>query len=387
MTAPLLFVAERFPPDIGGLAQSGARIAQALTELGQPVDVLAWTRSLPPGALRTTEPGDGGPVVHHLGLFANLDLSMQHTANVVEWLHGERGYGRVWGHYLFPAGFAATLMGKTLGLPVVVSARGNDVDRMTFPPGDFARLLWTLERADLVTTVSEDLARKVAVLLGRTPALQVLPNAVDVDTFTPGAPSDTLRASLGIAAGEVVLGFSGELRHKKGFPFMLDALAHLRRSRAACLLVIGEVRPAAVPYIQRFASDHPEAAERILVTGRLDERALVVEHLRLCDVFLQPSMWDGMPNAVLEAMACARCVVASDAGGIAEVVEHGQSGVVLPRARLHLLGHAIAELLDQPAAVRDEMGHAARRRVETRFRPEHERTALAETLRRLDALD
>ena len=71
----------------------------------------------------------------------------------------------------------------------------------------------------------------------------------------------------------------------------------------------------------------------------------MARHLRLCDVVLLPSVWDGMPNALLEAMACGRPVIASDAGGIAEVVEHGVSGLLVPRASLHRLGEAVLELL------------------------------------------
>ena len=112
------------------------------------------------------------------------------------------------------------------------------------------------------------------------------------------------------------------------------------------------------------------------MTGPLDDPNAVARHLRLCDVVLLPSVWDGLPNALLEAMACARPVLASDSGGIPEVIEHGVSGLMLPRASLHRLGEAILELLDQGPEFASALGTAARQRVLTHFHPEIERTLL-----------
>jgi glycosyltransferase involved in cell wall biosynthesis len=384
---------ERFPPDLGGLARSGARIAGSLARLGIDVHVLAWTKTCPPGALETVDAGEvhpeaAGATLHRLGLYAKQDFSLQHTFNVLEWLHGEVGFEAVWGHYLFPAGFAAVLFAEQVGLPSVVSARGNDVDRATFPPGDFARLLWTLERAGRVACVSGALAKKVRVLLGeRHQRVDVVPNAVDAEVFAPAPdedPSD-LRARLGIEPDEAVLVFAGELRQKKGFPFLLEALVQTRRSRPACLLVIGEVRPRDRPKLTAFAQEHPEDAARVIVTGRLDLPAEVAAHLRLADVFLHPSLWDGLPNAVLEAMACGRVVLASDAGGIPDAVEHGVSGFLVPRHQLHRFGDAVTELLDLEAAQRHAYGAAARARVVERFLRGSEEARLRELLQRLVA--
>src|SRR5690606_1998061 len=217
--------------------------------------------------------------------------------NLLEHLHREAPFDVFWGHYLFPAGFVAVFAAELFEARSTVSARGNDVDRMMFPPGDFARLRWTLERADVVTAVSEELVKKIAILARReaTPIV----NAVDLARFTAGPADAALRARLGIEPGEAVLGFCGELRHKKGFPFLLEALCRVRTERPACLLVIGEVRPREIPHLQAFAAQHPDAARRILVTGRIDDPAEVAAHYRLADVYLQPSVWEGLPNALL----------------------------------------------------------------------------------------
>jgi glycosyltransferase involved in cell wall biosynthesis len=378
-----LVIAERYPPDLGGVARSAERTSASLRLLGLEVDVLSLTRALPPGALETEPREREAVVVHRLGAFSHADLSLQHAFNVVQWLARDRPYGLLWGHYLFPAGFAAVLYAKQLGLPVTVSARGNDVDQLMFPPGDFARLCWTLERAGVITAASRDLARKIDVLLGRDAGVLVVPNAVDPDLFSPGEPDRELRAALGIEPGEAVLGFAGELRHKKGFPFMLEALCTVRRQRPACLLVMGEVRGRELPHLQTFAAAEPRAAERILLTGPIEDRGRMAACYRLCDLYLQPSVWDGLPNSLLEAMACGRLVLCSDAGGIPEVVVHGVSGFMLPRAELHQLGTAATELLALSPEAKAAYGRAARARVLERHHPGLEHQALGAALDRL----
>ncbi|MCZ7648692.1 MAG: glycosyltransferase [Planctomycetota bacterium] len=381
----LLMLVQRFPPDIGGMATSGARIAAACRRLGHAVEVVAWTKSLPPGEVERLDAGEvaaaaRGVALHRVGLFHNWDLSLQHTGNVMEWLHGQAPFDALWGHGLYPAGFMAAFFGSRFGVRSIVSARGNDVDQMMFPPGDFARLLWTLQRASAITSVSADLARKIDVLLGRDGGVVVTPNAVDTGLFSPGPPDAELRRRLGIAEGEAVLAFSGELRHKKGFPFMQEALTAVRRARPACLLVVGEVRPREQAQLAHYAAQFPEDAARVLVTGHLDDPAAVARHLRLADLFLMPSLWDGLPNALLEALSCGVLCLGSDGGGIPEVLEHGLNGVVLPRTQLHRLGEAILEALALPEARRRGLAEAGRKTIVERFDGASEAQALRRVL-------
>jgi glycosyltransferase involved in cell wall biosynthesis len=370
----LLFVTERFPPDIGGLAASAGRIAAALSQLGIAVDVLTWSRFLQPGEVLPPEPSSAKtiaePSIYRIGLYRHWDMTLPHTLNLLDWLHQRHPYDAVWGHYLFPSGFLATWFAQIQAIPSVVSVRGNDFDRALFPPGDFARLQWTLERASLVTTVSQDLARKVQVLSHRPEAaIAVLPNAVDCEVFAEGEASQSieLREALGMEPESVVLGFSGELREKKGQRFLLEALSTVQRDRPAHLLIIGEVRPSDEVTLQSFRAQDPVAAERIIITGHLANPADVARHLRLCDVFLLPSLWEGMPNALLEAMACGCCCIASDAGGIPEVMTHGENGFLIPRSQLHRLGEAVLECLDLGVAERRQIGVAAREFVRSHF--------------------
>jgi glycosyltransferase involved in cell wall biosynthesis len=375
----LLFLAERYPPDLGGVATSAFRISRALASLGVAVDVITWTRSLQPGVVTNDA---GNPAVYRMGRFREWDTTMPHTMNLVDRLCSLQSYDAVWGHYLSPAGFLAAWTGRLKGIRSAVSIRGNDLDRDMFPPGDFARLRWTLENADCITAVTGALADKVAALCGRNDVIH-LHNAVDHETFKPLPPNAALRESLGIRADEAVLGFAGELREKKGLQYLIRALRAVQSRRPACLLVIGEVRPSEMPRLMQWIPAGDLMENRIVVTGQIATPAQVNEHLQLCDVYLQPSLWDGMPNALLEAMAAGCGAIGSDAGGIPEIITAGADGIIIPRWQLHRLGDAVLEWLDADPEHRTRVRRAARQRVISEFGLDKERRELQAILETL----
>jgi glycosyltransferase involved in cell wall biosynthesis len=387
MKGRLLFLSERYSPDLGGVATSATRISRALAQIGNDVDVIAWTRTLDAGVVTAEE---GNPCIYRMGRFREWDTTLPHTSNLFDWLLSKHSYNAIWGHYPAPAGFLAAWFGRLKNIPSAVSVRGNDLDRDIYPPGDFARLRWTLEHADSVSAVTAELAAKVAALSGRKDVI-CLKNVVDPGIFTPltepaGADALALREKRGILPGEAVLGFAGELREKKGLQFLVDALRQVREKRPACLLVIGEVRPSEMPRLMQWTGtlgleDLDE--RRILITGRLGTAGEVHAHLRLCDVYLQPSLWDGMPNALLEAMAAGCVVIGSDAGGIPEVITDGVDGIIVPRWRLHQLGGVVLDWLSRDQGTRMRMQQAARDRVVENFGPEQEHSQLQALLGRL----
>lgn len=366
LTRPcLLFLTERYAPDSGGVSTSAGRIAGALAGLGHQVDVVCWTRSVAAGVITHQA---GNPAVYRLGRFREWDSTLPHTLNLLDWLVSRNCYDAIWGHYVSPAGYVAAFFGKQNKIPSVVSIRGNDLEREMFPPGDFARLEWTLRNADVVTSVTKALTTKAEVISGRSDTV-LIHNVVDGQVFRPLEQREpSLREQLGIQAEEAVLGFCGELREKKGLQPLLESLRHVQTKRPACLLVIGEVRPSEMPRLL----DH-----RVIVTGPLSGPEEINRHLQLCDVYLQPSLWDGMPNALLEAMAAGRGCIVSDAGGMPEMLTPGVEGIMLPRWQLHRLGEAVLEWLESDSAVRQQFCQAARQRMLASFHADVERQALS----------
>ena len=371
--ARILFLTERHAPDLGGVSASATRIARTLAALGAEVDVVAWTRSLEAGKV---VPEGGNPAVYRMGRFREWDTTMPHTLNLLDWLISTAPYHLVWGHYLSLAGFLAVWFGRLNGVPSVVSIRGNDLDRDVFPPGDFSRLRWTLAHATGITAVTLDLARKARALAGREDVVH-LRNVVDTALFFPSLEAGrNVRVRLGIGPEEAVMGFCGELREKKGLAHLMEALAAVRRVRPARLLLIGEVRPSERPRLLQWVGPGGIEEREVLITGQLSSPAEVNAHLQACDLYLQPSLWDGMPNALLEAMAAGCGCIASDAGGIPEIITPGVDGIIVPRWQLHRLGEAALEWLDALPEHRERVRQAARARMIAGFSPAAEREAL-----------
>jgi glycosyltransferase involved in cell wall biosynthesis len=369
---------------MGGVATSAGRISRSLAAMDCDVDVIAWTRSLQPGVVAHEDAHeDGAPSIYRMGRYREWDATMPHTLNLFDWLCTKHTYQAIWGHYLSPGGFLATWFGRLKNIPTTVSVRGNDLDRDMYPPGDFSRLHWTLNNATCISAVTQDLAAKVTALCGRQDVVW-LKNVVDANVFFPiSGPSLELRGKLGIRPDEIVLGFAGELREKKGQHFLLDALRILRETRPVCLLIIGEVRPSEMPRLMQWTGAGALEDHRVLVTGQLATPSEVNQHLQLCDVYLQPSLWDGMPNALLEAMAAGCGCIGSDAGGIPEAIDNGTNGIILPRWQLHRLPDAVLEWMSSPPEYRDRIRQAARDRAIADYGPAVERRQLQSILERL----
>ncbi len=373
----ILFVAERFPPEIGGLARSGQRIAETLADLGHDVDVFTSTDQLDAGRAQS-EPQSERLTIHRFGKSKTVDFSLQQATIFLEWLHTSGAAGRpfdlVWSHYALHNGFLGIWFAKQFAIKSVLAVRGNDVDRQIFPPGDLSRLQWSLENATRVIAVSKDLASKIRNLSDITP--QVVYNSVDSDVFRPGSKDENLKQKFDLRPDELVLVFSGELRAKKGLPMLIECLRRLSHRRPARLLIIGDIRAKDQGRFVRETAEVENAHRAIVRTGYLHEPDEIAAHLRLGDMFVLPSLWDGLPNSLLEAMSVGIPVIASDAGAMGEVITDREHGILIPRAQLHQMADEIENFLAKPGTERNAMITAARDHVRQHHSPEEEREQL-----------
>lgn len=373
----LLFLSERFPPEIGGLAGSAWRISRALAAAGHEVHVLAISSQLAPGDGETILPEER-LTVHRYGFQPDPAVLYEELAERLRWLHHRTEYEAIWGHSLNRVGFLAVWLAREFGVPSLLAVRGDDLDNLFFPPGDFARLEWCLNHATRVLAVSRDLATKVRAITGR--AAFYLPNAVDTDTFAPGPPPADLVLRYGLDGGPLVIGFSGELRASKGMAHLIAGFRHVWGVRAARLLVIGDIHPGELSDFL-IATDQPVSLGRdIRRTGHRGDPEDVARHLRLCDVLLVPSLKEGMPNSLLEALACGVPVIASGVGGIPDVIRDGHNGILVPRGQLLHLGARILELVQGPPERLQPLREAGRATVLERYTLEAERRLLAEVM-------
>jgi glycosyltransferase involved in cell wall biosynthesis len=351
----VVLVSERALPEHGGVAVATSRIASQAHARGERVHVVSLSRDVAPGARHVHD--RDGITYHALGrLPREEDAAMalaDHTREVID----EAGADLVHGIYAIRAGYVATLAAAWAGVPAIVGLRGNDLDRGLFRAADLPFLQHAIARATIVTGVSRELCHKAIRAFGR--GVDYVPNSVDAEAFRPEARDNSLVASLGLGT-DAVIGFLGELREKKGMRFLLPAFAEVSSRRAVRLLLIGGVRGDCRDAFESFKASAPEAASRIHTIDYARSPKHLSRLVALCDVMVFPSLFEGMPNALLETMAAARPALVTSVGGHVDLIRHGETGALLPLAELDHLPEAIEELLDLSTNERAKLGRAAR---------------------------
>jgi glycosyltransferase involved in cell wall biosynthesis len=176
--------------------------------------------------------------------------------------------------------------------------------------------------------------------------------------------------------------FAGELRLKKGLPILQELASRLATAGRGTLFALGGVRGEERAAMAAWRRAEPQASARFRELPYETAPDRLAGIYAAMDLFVFPSLWDGMPNALLEAMACGRPCIASAVGGIPEVVEDGVSGWLVSPADLDRFPDRVLDVL-QDDATRDRVGRAARLRVAAAFAPERERGALLALVRSL----
>ncbi|HYM83644.1 MAG TPA: glycosyltransferase [Candidatus Dormibacteraeota bacterium] len=197
---------------------------------------------------------------------------------------------------------------------------------------------------------------------GRTGApVELIYNGVDLERYDHQEPCCTLRAEYGMEDGSLLVGVVARLEPEKGHPTLLEAWPHvLRQVPDAYLLVVGEGsrREALEEQVREL-----RIGQRVVFTGRRDDVPAVTAAL---DVAVLPSYREAQGLTILEAMALSRPVVATNVGGIPEVVQDGVSGLLVPPHDADALAGAIVRLLtDHPFA--DTLAKAGHDAVHERF--------------------
>ncbi len=190
--------------------------------------------------------------------------------------------------------------------------------------------------------------------------IRIIPSGVDTGYFRPPAPEEraAARLVLGIASGAVAAGTVGMLEARKGHRYLLEAIARMAGDVVCLIAGDGSLRDELEELARTLGIEN-----RTRFVGRIeDSRAF----LWALDIFVFPSLWEGLGVAAIEAAACGLATVASGAGGIVEVVSHGETGIVVAPADSSALACAIERLAASPAD-RAAMGDAARSRAVTMF--------------------
>ncbi|MBI4862068.1 MAG: glycosyltransferase family 4 protein [Candidatus Riflebacteria bacterium] len=258
------------------------------------------------------------------------------TAEVADRLIAAARQENLQGLHLFGAyghPLAAALAAAHLELPLVVSFRGTDINLGIF---NNPRLLETLAAAATACTVlnghQERLARRLFGV--RAPVFNVTSH-VNLDAAGV-APAD-------LRLPRPVVGCVAEFRRLTGLDVLLEAFARMARLMPVSLLLVGPLESLEATYYSRLLDTYP-ARDRVLRTGAVGHD-VVAGHMAACDLMVFPSVAEGMPNKVLEAMAVGVPVIASRIPGIVELIDDGIDGRLVEPRDARSLQEAMAEAL------------------------------------------
>jgi glycosyltransferase involved in cell wall biosynthesis len=287
-------------------------------------------------------------------------LEAQHRAILGE--ARKNGADIIHAHWAIPTGPAAVMAARTLGVPSVITMHGGDVyvnpeQGYDFPTRWYVRpaLRWTLRNAGALTAITED-CRQHALRAG-APAdhIRLVFNGTDLRRFSPGENGNRNDQRF----GPHMIFACRQLFPRKGIRFLLEAAAQLKPEFPDLKVMVagdGFERPALVSLAEELG-----IAGDVTFLGWVSNAELP-PYYRAAAVSVIPSLEEGFGIPAAEAMGCEVAVVASDAGGLPEVVENEVTGLVVPRGDSAALARAIGSLLSDPLR-REQMGQAGRARA------------------------
>jgi glycosyltransferase involved in cell wall biosynthesis len=225
-------------------------------------------------------------------------------------------------HYFYPDGVAAAHAAKRFGKPFVVTARGSDVNLIAGMPGPCARIRETAEQAGRVIAVSAALKEALIALGVRAEHIEILRNGVDTSIFRP-VDREAMRARLGVGDAPFIASV-GNLVEEKGHDLVLGAVSRIPNA-VAVFVGSGPCAATLRAGVQRLGM-----TDRVRFLGNMPQAELAALYTA-ADVLALGSTREGWPNVLLEAMACGTPVVATDVGGVREIVTAAIAGRVVER--------------------------------------------------------
>jgi glycosyltransferase involved in cell wall biosynthesis len=325
------------------------------------VDVVRFPMELPVdltyGRVAQTRVNLMGKVARVAVMAHYLEAQFRATVAVAR----ERGADVIHAHWAIPTGPAAVSAAQRLGLPSVITMHGGDVyvnpeQGYDFPTRWYVRpaLRWTLRKAGALTAITED-CRQHALRAGAPRrSIHLVFNGTDLRRFSPAAAG-----AVDPRFGPNMIFACRQLFPRKGIRFLIEAAAQLKPRFPDLKVVVagdGFERPDLIALAERLG-----IARDVTFLGWVPNSELP-QYYRAAALSVIPSLEEGFGIPAAEAMGCERAVVASDAGGLPEVVEHGVTGLIVPRGDANALAEAIGELLADPGR-RARMGQAGRERA------------------------
>lgn len=356
----ILILNSEYPPIGGGAATATANLARYLADQGQDVKVVTVQfENLP-----ATEQISGFEVLRIPAWRERADRSS--AGEQISFMLASLKYCITHFHqwkpdaclafFGIPNGITAMLLKWIYKIPYIVSLRGGDVPG--FRPYDFKRyhrlgapiikMVW--RQSSGVVANSQGLRKLALNFFQRIPILTI-PNGVDLEFYKPSARQWSPPHLL----------FIGRIVYQKGLDLLVEALSHVMHLDWD-LTIVGD---GSFKEFLLSKVDSLNLNERINFLG-WHQKVELLPLLAKSNIFVNPSRHEGMPNAVLEAMACGLPIIASRIAGNEELITHRENGLIFEAENIAGLEAALKELLTNPELCA-KMGRLSRRKVEEHF--------------------
>jgi len=359
----LCYICDEYPPVVdkfGGLGIAFREHAEAFARRGRRVNVICRTTAREPGVHQVN-----GVSVHVV-----KPSTVPKARAVVDRLRLDALVRRVRtseADIIVSAEYAGPLLVRSFGNPLIVHLEGSmtvstiEQHREASPLARFFERR-TVDLADVISAASGYCARTTLSALGARPRkVHVFPNSVDASRFTPApAAVDSQRVL-----------FVGKMNRLKGVFVLAEAMQRVFACvpGATLALIGGDHVEDGVSCLDRMLDRFsPADRARVHALGSLSHDE-VAREVRRCGVLVLPSLTEMCPTVVLEAMSSGRPVVASNRGGIPELVQDGRTGLLADPGRPATFADALVRLLTSPY-VANAMGEAGRQAVLTTFTSE-----------------
>ena len=385
----VLFLSKEYPPETGwgGIGTYIYNIAHALSERGHSVHILSLAYKTHP-EYKEQKTGKGSihihrikpvrfptPILNHF-FFRSLEIikfNITIILKIKKLLNSEKFdiiEAPEWRSEAFLLSFI-----KPKGVPLVIKCHSpsvllNEVYKNA-PTLDSRFVDWiertTIRNANLVISPSKNLADIVSEKMGiKINDIDIIPNPLDTEFFSPIPISYKEKNELKVL-------FVGRLDRLKGAHIFVEAIPIISKEMPDTSFILigrdtntGPNNSSMRTYLENLIPNNIK--ERVSFFGNV-ERDILIDYYRGSDVCVVPSFYENFPNTVLEAMSCGKAVVASNTGGIPEVIEDGISGLLIKTGDIDDLAEKIIRLL-KDRDIREVLGANARKRIESLYSKE-----------------
>jgi teichuronic acid biosynthesis glycosyltransferase TuaC len=282
------------------------------------------------------------PLLPAIAMRVQGDCMYHGSRKEVARLHARHPFECVDAHFVYPDGYAAVRLGQQLGIPVVVSARGSDINLYPQNVHIRSKIVWTLRNAAGIIAVSKSLEKRIVELGLPQGAVRVIPNGIDPDRFF-ATERTVARRKLSLPEEAKIIVTVGNLSPQKSHARLIAAFARVgARENKLRLYIVGEgqLRPRLEEQIRAL-----HISDRVILSGSRPNEELQL-WFSAADISCLASSAEGWPNVVFESIACGTPVVATNAGGVPEILSKPELGIIVDQT-VNSLANGIVRALER----------------------------------------